>query len=498
MGRTRKTARIEGVQGLSGIGTLNEGSLHEALKRYIDPDETHWEQKIGRSVCDIVGDDGIFEIQTRSFYAMKRKLTALLEDHVVTVVYPIVTEKLVYWMAPETGERTGGRRSPRRGKPSDVLRELPGLGPDIVGHENFRLRLVFVTADEYKYLNGWSEDKKRGASRMDRVVKDIVGDVTVSGDDLLTLLPEDLPEQFTARDAAKKSNLKDDAMSSALKLMTDLSLLKRVGKEKRRYIYERKGDETMKKDMIACQCYSVRRLFTDAQAADATLKAIRDIGYTAVQLSGIWHIPVETLTASCRKYGLTICATHISFAELETDIAKVIANHKLMDCPYIGIGAMPRHCIESEEACRRFIADMNTYGAILKKEGFTLVYHNHSFEYEIKFGDTSIMDILFAEAKDFQFELDTCWVYHGKADPAEWIKKVGKRMEIVHFKDIRYTDDGEVILSEVGAGLLEWDGILDACRQTGIRWYLVEQDECPGNPLDSMKQSYEYLAAKAQ
>ena len=495
--KTKETKRLVGMRGTDGIGTLNEGSLHGALKRYVDPDETHWEQKLGRSVCDIRNDDGIFEIQTRAFYAMRKKLSVLLPDTVVTVVYPIVTEKIVWWIDPDTGERTGGRRSPRRGKPSDVLKELPSLGMEIVGHENFRLRLIFVTAEEYKYKNGWDETKKRGASRMDRVLTGVVGDVTLSSRDFASLLPDTLASQFTSRDAAKGTNLKPDRMGAALKLMTELSLVRRIGRDRRGYIYERKGAVVMKKEMIACQCYSLRSLFNDAAQADATLKAVKEIGYDAVQLSGVWQIPVETLTEICKKYDLKICATHIGFADLENDINLVIANHKLMDCPYVGIGGMPQYCRESEAACRKFVDDMNKFGRILSDNGLTLVYHNHSFEYDIKFDGVSIMDILFDEAKEFQFELDTCWVYHGKADPAEWIRKVGKRMEIIHYKDIRYDADGNYILSEIGNGLLEWDGIIEACRETGIRWYIIEQDTCPGHPLDSMKQSFDYLAAKA-
>jgi len=495
--KNRKTKRLVGVQGADGIGTLNEGSLHGALKRYIDPDETHWEQKRGRSVCDIVNDDGVFEIQTRRFYAMQKKLTALLPDTVVTVVYPIVTEKLVYWVEPDTGDVSGGRKSPRKGKLSDVLKELPGLGAEIVGHKNFRLRLVLVTAEEYKYRNGWSDDGKRGASRMDRVLTGVVGDVTLCGRDIQSLLPETLPASFTAKDAAKGTNLKADKMSTALKLFTDLSLVRRIGRDRRGYIYEREGMIGMKKEMIACQCYSLRSLFNDAAEADATLKAVKEIGYDAVQLSGVWQIPVETLAEICKKYDLKICATHISYDEIVNKTDEVIANHKLMDCPYVGLGGMPKEARESAENCRKFIEEMNVAGRKLKEAGLTLVYHNHSFEYDIKFGDVSIMDILYEDAKDFQFELDTCWVYNGKADPAEWIRKVGKRMEIIHYKDIRYDAEGNYILSEIGNGVLEWDGIIEACRETGIRWYIVEQDTCPGHPLDSMKQSYDYLAAKA-
>ncbi len=237
MGKSRQTKRLVGVKGEQGIGTLNEGSLHGSLKAYIDENPDNWEKRIGNLVCDIVNDNGIFEIQTRNFFSLKKKLSVLLDKNVVTVVYPIVKEKHVYWIEPDTGEISGGRRSPRKGKYSDVLRELIGLG-DLAGHENLRLRLITVTADEYKYKNGWSEDKKRGATRMDRVVTDICGDCVFAPWEFVKLLPDGLPAQFTAKEAAKQTNLKANIMSSALRLFSNLSLVRRVSRDKRGYIYE--------------------------------------------------------------------------------------------------------------------------------------------------------------------------------------------------------------------------------------------------------------------
>ncbi len=239
--KRKQTVRLVGEKGEQGIGTLNEGSLHGALKAYIAPDPSHWEIRIGNSVCDIVRDGEIFEIQTRNFRSIKKKLALLLETNVVTVVYPIVKEKRVYWVEPDTGEINGGRLSPRKGKNSDVLRELVALG-ELASHKNLRLRLISVKADEYKYKNGWSEDKKRGATRMDRVVTDICDDCTFAPEEFIKLLPEGLVGKFTAKEASKLTNLKPNVMSSALLLFTKMEFVKRVGRDKRGYVYEINSD----------------------------------------------------------------------------------------------------------------------------------------------------------------------------------------------------------------------------------------------------------------
>ena len=42
-------------------------------------------------------------------------------------------------------------------------------------------------------------------------------------------------------------------------------------------------------------------------------------------------------------------------------------------------------------------------------------------------------------------------------------------------------------------GNLDWPLILEAAEKAGVRYYVVEQDVCPGDSLDSMKISADYL-----
>ena len=100
------------VGGAGGIGTLSEKALHAALKSYYEPDFESREVKVGGFVADIVGENGIIEIQTRGFDRLGRKLDAFLEAVRVTVVYPVVPKRGLCWVDPETGEIFEKRKSP--------------------------------------------------------------------------------------------------------------------------------------------------------------------------------------------------------------------------------------------------------------------------------------------------------------------------------------------------------------------------------------------------
>jgi sugar phosphate isomerase/epimerase len=50
-------------------------------------------------------------------------------------------------------------------------------------------------------------------------------------------------------------------------------------------------------------------------------------------------------------------------------------------------------------------------------------------------------------------------------------------------------------MMEVGEGNLDWPAILDAAREAGTEWYLVEQDTCQRDPFESLAISFRNLKA---
>ena len=44
----------------------------------------------------------------------------------------------------------------------------------------------------------------------------------------------------------------------------------------------------------------------------------------------------------------------------------------------------------------------------------------------------------------------------------------------------------EQLMAEVGEGNLNWPAILEACKAAGVEWYIIEQDVCQRDPLESL------------
>jgi len=247
---------------------------------------------------------------------------------------------------------------------------------------------------------------------------------------------------------------------------------------------------------LAAQLYTVRDYTKTAEGFRATIKKVADIGYTAVQVSGIGPIPHEEVKAITDEFGLTICITHVGFDYLQNDTEAAIAQHKLWNCPNVAVGSMPGPYREGGlESFKRFAKDATEVGRKLADAGLTFSYHNHSFEF-VRFGDRTGLDVIYEESdpRYLQAEIDTYWVQHGGGDSIAWIRKMAGRMPVIHFKDmVMY--EGRQTMAEIGEGNLNWPGIIVACEETGVEWYAIEQDICLRNPFESLKISYDNLRA---
>lgn len=225
----------------NGIGTLSEKTVHAVLKAYYAPDVSAQEVPVAGCVADICTGTEIVEIQTRGFYRLRPKLERFLPLCPVTVVYPIPLQKTVYWVDPKTGEISGGRKSPQKGSPYLAFRELYRIKPFLTD-PNLRIRLVFLNMEEYKLLNGWSRDKKRGSSRYDRIPVSLESEMEFScPQDYAQLIPHELKEPFTAAQFAKAVRIRRELAGTVLNVLAFLDVAEVVGKEGRAYLYRAKG-----------------------------------------------------------------------------------------------------------------------------------------------------------------------------------------------------------------------------------------------------------------
>ena len=186
---------------MTTIGLLNEKPLHAALKEWYRCEGDEVEVPLEGFVVDLVRDGLLVEIQTRGFSSMRRKFDRLLDLHPIRLVYPVAAKKWIVKL-DEHGREASRRRSPKRGIAADVCAELVSF-PSLLSHPNFTLEVALIEEEEIR-----RPDARKGWRRGGFVIEErrLVGVLDVveftCPDDLLVLLPDDLPDPFTTGDLA--------------------------------------------------------------------------------------------------------------------------------------------------------------------------------------------------------------------------------------------------------------------------------------------------------
>lgn len=235
--------------------------------------------------------------------------------------------------------------------------------------------------------------------------------------------------------------------------------------------------------VIAAQMYTLRNFLKTPEDIAKSLAKVRQLGYEAVQLSGLGPIDPKELAKILKNEGLFVCATHIGLDRMKTAMDAVVEEHKMWGCPYTAIGSFRG---ATAQEWMDFIKLYNDLGQKFAAAGLPIGYHNHSHELARYDGKLAMQLLVDGLKPPTWIEVDTYWITHGGGDPAAWIRNVKGRIPCVHLKDMAITPKREQLMAEVGEGNLNWPEILKACKEAGVKWYIVEQDICQRDPFESL------------
>lgn len=241
---------------------------------------------------------------------------------------------------------------------------------------------------------------------------------------------------------------------------------------------------------VALQMYTLRD--DSAQDFVGTMSKVAEIGYAGVELAGTGGLSAEELKRLLDDLNLGRAGAHVGVDSLLDGYDETVAYYKTVGSSFLTIPGLPGEYTESGAAWRKTAETLSAIGGRLKADGMQLSYHNHAHEFTLYDGEYGL-DILYdnSDPDNLHAEIDTYWVAYGGVDPVSYMTKLKGRLSLVHAKDM--ADDPDRSFAEVGNGVLDWDGIYDVAGSGGTKWMIVEQDTCPGAPIDSVRMSYENL-----
>ena len=253
--------------------------------------------------------------------------------------------------------------------------------------------------------------------------------------------------------------------------------------------------------IIGAQLYTLRNHCKTPEDLAETIKRVADMGYTAVQLSGVCDYDPKWMKDLLDECGIIAPLTHFNYDRIMQGTEATIEFHRVFGAPYIGIGSIPNF---KKSGCdlaiyEKFIADAVPAAKKIKDAGMKLMYHNHNMEFmRLASGKLLIEDICDRiPADEMGITLDCYWVQAGGGDPVQWIEKLRGRLDCIHFKDMCWSPaDLAIRMAPVGSGNMNYEAIVRASEEAGCKYAFVEQDRCyEDDDFECMKRSYDYLAS---
>ena len=260
------------------------------------------------------------------------------------------------------------------------------------------------------------------------------------------------------------------------------------------------GPDTNPLDALGVQLYTVRSVLNTKPAE--TLQALDRIGYREAEVT--WAT-VDAICAELKKTRLRAVSAHLDSAlftpENAGKLTAAIAHCKELGLQYAVYPYLPLKERGGLDKFKALADTLNRAGEECRKAGLECCYHNHAFEFE-PMGATTGMQVLLngTDKALVKWEMDVFWVSVGGHDPVDMLRKHAGRVPLLHLKNkaegmpVQYNETvPRTAYKEVGNGVLDIPAILKAASAAGVQHYFVEQDQTPGDPVESLRQSYEYL-----
>ena len=186
---------------------------------------------------------------------------------------------------------------------------------------------------------------------------------------------------------------------------------------------------------VGLQLWTVRK----EVAADmpGTLHKVAEIGYEGIELWFQQWPKAKELKKIVDDCGLKIASAHVNLKDMLDDFPRIAEYHRTIRNQTLVIPYIPNNEKLSPEDWRKTIDDIRQAARTGTEAGFTMLYHNHDFEFKTRVDGVEVFDLIYntIDKKLLGAEIDVFFVADVGRDPAALLRKFTGRLKRVHLKD---------------------------------------------------------------
>lgn len=233
---------------------------------------------------------------------------------------------------------------------------------------------------------------------------------------------------------------------------------------------------------ISIQLYSVHTE-TEKNFKEAVAK-VADTGFCGVEFAGYGGLAPEDMAAFLKEKNLYSVGAHVSVERMKEGFLEELNYHKTIGSKYI---ICPYASTETLEEVKELAEVLNNAAKLAEGSGIKVGYHNHAHEFKLIDGKYALDILAEMTGEDVILELDVFWAAYAGVEPVSYIKKSGKKIELIHMKQINEAKENV----DMPEGCLDMKAIQEAAE---FATHFVLEHEDYDKPIwDSIQNDYRYL-----
>jgi len=235
------------------------------------------------------------------------------------------------------------------------------------------------------------------------------------------------------------------------------------------------------------QVSSLKPLLMTAEQVQNAFAQMKAIGCDTVQLQWIDpSVPTEDIATAMVENGIQSVSVQDFYDTVLDDLEYYVQLNAVTGGSWLCVSRIPER-LKSPEGLDLYIEELRSLQAQLIPLGQKLCFHPVSNDYTAVQGMHAV-EYLLENMPELEVCLDLYHLNRNCADMPGFIRRYGKRICMVHFKD----SIGNTLVP-AGQGEARWDGVVSACLEAGIPYAFVEQERWDRDPYVCLKEAMDWL-----
>ena len=243
---------------------------------------------------------------------------------------------------------------------------------------------------------------------------------------------------------------------------------------------------------IGIQVSSLKPLLLSAEQVLEVFLKIRSLSCKTVQLQWIDpSVSVEAIAHALEQAQITSVSVQDFYDLILENTDYYTRLNAATGGTWLCASRIPER-LKSPEGLDVYIAELRALQEKLSPLGQKLCFHPVSGDFAAIPGMHAV-EYLLEHMPELYICLDLYHLNRNCADMPGFIRRYGKRICMVHFKDA----SGETLVP-AGQGDTNWDGVAEACMEAGIPYAFVEQERWDRDPFNCLQEAMEWLAMETK